>query len=176
MADPLPHPHGKEYVKVRRSKTHGRGLFAACSIPEGTRIIEYTGEKVTRGEGNRRAIKQWDNGRLYIFRLNQRYDLDGSPRYNTARLANTSCDPNARSDVIRGHVWIIAERDIEAGEEITYDYHFDFDDDPAECLCGSPECIGYLVSGGQLKELRDWLRKEKRPIPPGLTKRLRRRG
>lgn len=172
---PLPRPSGREYVKVYRSGLHGRGLFAARFLPKGTPIVEYRGEKVGKREGQRRAAIQEARGRTYVFTLNDRYDLDGSPQWNTARLANASCDPNAESLYERGRIWIYATRDIAAGEEITYDYHFDFDGDPKPCLCGSSDCIGYLVSGRQLRRLCNWLQKEGRPVPPGLTKRLRKR-
>src|SRR5262249_40032516 len=34
-------------IEVRDSGVHGRGVYAAQVIPEGTRIIEYTGERVS---------------------------------------------------------------------------------------------------------------------------------
>ncbi len=40
--------------EVRRSPRHGRGVFAIATIPEGTRIIEYTGELISEAEGERR--------------------------------------------------------------------------------------------------------------------------
>jgi SET domain-containing protein len=49
-------------------------------------------------------------------------------------------------------VWVIsqviffAKRDIYAGEEVTYDYKFNYDevDDKIPCFCGTPECRGTL--------------------------------
>lgn len=178
MARHLPEPEGDEYVRVAASGLHGRGLFAARALAKGTRIIEYRGEKVPRAEGNARAQKQWRKGRIYVFRLNQRFDVDGAPRWNTARLANFSCDPNAESEIEDARrIWIVARRRIAAGEEITYDYHLDFEEPPAECNCGSPRCIGYMVSGEPeaLAKLHDWLLREGLPVPPGLAARLRRR-
>src|SRR5207244_10769671 len=34
-------------LEVRRSGVHGRGVYATQFIPEGTRIIEYTGQRVS---------------------------------------------------------------------------------------------------------------------------------
>lgn len=161
-------PDGDEYVTVRRSKLHGRGLFAALDLPAGTPIIEYRGDKVRRAEGDRRATAQWKKGRIYVFRLNRQWDLDGAARDNTARLANFSCDPNAESENDGKRIWILATRDIAAGEEITYDYHLDFEDPPAECHCGSPRCIGYMVGQDDRDKLRQWILAAGRPLPLGL--------
>ncbi len=167
----LPQPEGNEYVTVRDSGLHGKGLFAARDLPKGTCIVEYRGEKVKRGEGNRRAERQWARGRIFVFRLNQRFDIDGAKHWNTARRANHSCDPNAESQNERGRrIWLVATRNIKEGEEITYDYHFDFQDPPPECHCGTSKCIGYMVGPDGYRELREWMKENGVEVP----KRLRR--
>ena len=40
--------------RVRSSRIHGRGVFAARRIRKGTRIIEYVGERVSHEEADRR--------------------------------------------------------------------------------------------------------------------------
>ena len=62
------------------------------------------------------------------------------------------CDPNCEADENKGRVWIIAIRDIEAGEELTYDYNlYDGDlDDPSPCSCGTPDCRGSMYSEKEL--------------------------
>ena len=62
-------------VRIGPSRIHGKGLFAASSITVGTRILPYTGERISRAEGQRRLAQ----GNVYIFHLNARYDIDGSP-------------------------------------------------------------------------------------------------
>jgi hypothetical protein len=48
--------------------------------------------------------------------------------------------------VSRGHIWIIAKRRIEAGEELTYDYGYDLEHwEEHPCCCGTPKCVGYIV-------------------------------
>lgn len=119
-----------ELFEIRRSPT-GLGLFAAREIPKGTRIVEYTGEKILSSDTLRLKGK-------YLFTLNQRYTIDGSPRSNLGRYANHSCRPNAYTEIIRGKIWIIAKRKIKAGEEITYDYGKAYFDDfikPKGCRC-----------------------------------------
>lgn len=155
---PLPPPEDWEYVEVRRSGVHGRGLFAARALPKGTYVMEYRGEKVPKKEGTRRTDAQWETGRVYTFELSRRFDIDGSVKWNVARLANFSCDPNCESQNERGRkVWIVALRDIRKGEEISYDYNFSFVDPPPVCKCGSRKCRGYIVGEGHVGELIAWL-------------------
>lgn len=157
--EPLPPPKDWEYVEVRRSGVHGRGLFAARGLPKGTYVMEYRGEKVPKKEGSRRTDAQWAKGRVYTFELSRRFDIDGSPDWNVARLANFSCDPNCESQNERGRkIWIVALRDIRKGEEINYDYNFSFVDPPPVCKCGSKKCRGYIVGEGHVPELVAWLR------------------
>lgn len=155
--------------ELRGSTIHGYGLFATARIPEGTRIIEYTGEKITKAESNRRAI-EWEKqarkngtGLVYIFDLNKRYDLDGNQPSNIARFINHSCEPNCEAVNIRGHIWIISVRDIEPGEELSFDYGYDLEhflDHP--CRCGTKTCIGYIVRKDQRSQLKRILRNKKR--------------
>ena len=119
------------WARVRRSKIHGRGVVATKDIPSGTRIIEYAGERITKAESDRRdearAARRaaGGDGCVYIFEINKRHDLDGHMSWNTARLINHSCEPNCESTNVRGHIWIVARRDIAAGEELSFDYGFD---------------------------------------------------
>ncbi len=157
-----------KYVAIRKSGIHNRGIFAARDIPEGERVIEYVGDKVTKAESDRRADLQLDkagkngDGAVYIFTLNKRYDIDGNVSWNKARLANHSCDPNCETDVIKGHVYLISLREIGKGEEITYNYNFDlefFEDHP--CLCGTEKCVGYIVGDEYWPKLRKAIKKKK---------------
>jgi len=141
------------YIVVRRSRIHGRGVFAKKFISEGTRVIEYVGDKITKTESDERAQKVLDRherdsekGAVYIFTLNNRHDIDGDVYWNTAKYINHSCDPNCETDIIRGRIWIIALRDIEAGEEITYNYGYDYESyEDHPCYCGTSRCMGYIL-------------------------------
>lgn len=158
-------------VVVRRSQVHGRGLYAARSFKRGEHIIEYGGVKVPKKEGDRRTQAQWDRGRVYTFELSRRFDIDGSPVWNVARLANQSCEPNCESHNEGGrHVWIVAMRRIKKGEEITYDYCFPMTEPPPKCRCGSPKCRGYIVGEAHIAELKAWLKKTGKKGGPGLRR------
>jgi|DewCreStandDraft_4_1066084.scaffolds.fasta_scaffold00013_164 SET domain-containing protein len=134
-----------EWVVFRRSPIHGIGGFARRDIPAGTRILEYVGEKITKEESARRCAAN----NVYIFCLNDQFDLDGNVPWNLARFLNHSCQPNCETelDEAEGRIWILALRDIRAGEELTFNYGYDlteYRDYP--CNCGAPNCVGYIVA------------------------------
>ena len=117
-------------VRVKRSNP-GLGLFADADISKGTKIIQYTGEKIRNDEPEKHT------GR-YLFKLDDEYTLDGKTRKNTARYINHSCRPNAYTEIIDGEIWVIAKRKIKAQEEITYHYgkeYFKQFIEPAGCRC-----------------------------------------
>jgi len=103
--------------RVGRSVT-GLGLFATKPIKRGVYIAAYRGRRITTEEADRREAR----GAKYMFELNKRWTIDGSPRWNAARYINHSCRPNAKPVGHRGAIVIVALRQIGPGEEITYDY------------------------------------------------------
>ena len=142
----------KPYV-IKKSTIHGNGVFAARDIKEGERIIEYLGEKITKEESNRRGLereeksKKTGEGAVYIFELDDEYDIDGNFDYNDARFINHACETNCEAENIDGHIWIVATCDIKKGEEILYNYGYaleHFFEHP--CRCGKPNCVGYIVA------------------------------
>lgn len=129
-------------VRVDNSRIDRQGLFAAIDIKQGTRIIRYLGEKIPKEEGERRL--EQDN--QYIFHLNERYDIDGKTLKNTARYINHSCDPNCEIANTGRTIWIVAARDIQEGEELTYNYGFTPDEcEDYPCNCGAKQCCGYIL-------------------------------
>jgi SET domain-containing protein len=138
-------------VVFRQSPIHGLGGFARVDISAGERIIEYVGEKMDKDEAQRRC----EAGNVYVFEINDTWDIDGSVDWNPARWLNQSCDANAESDVIEDRVWIIAKRAIRAGEEITYNYNFELDEyEEYPCNCGAPPCPGFMVAEEHWEEVR----------------------
>jgi SET domain-containing protein len=125
------------------SPIHGIGAFAGVDLPCGTRVTEYVGEKITRAE----SLHRCEQNNPFIFRLDDTWDIDGSCDSNPARFLNHSCAPNCEAQFGEGRVWIVAVRDIRAGEEITFNYGFDLEDYREHpCHCGSPECVGFIVA------------------------------
>lgn len=143
---------GSKWVEVRGSEIHGRGLFAIRKIPEETNIIEYVGDKVSKEESDRRGWDLYERAQgtedaaVYIFTLNDDYDIDGDVEWNSARLINHSCDPNCEAVIEDDHIWISALRKIKKGEELFYNYGFDLENfEGHPCHCGSSRCVGYIV-------------------------------
>jgi SET domain-containing protein len=107
--------------RVGRSVT-GLGLFATKRIKRGAYIATYRGLRIPTEESDRREAR----GAKYMFALNKRWVIDGSPRWNVARYINHSCRPNAKPVGRKGGIVIVALRRIEPDEEITYDYGRDY--------------------------------------------------
>jgi SET domain-containing protein len=112
-------------IARRRSKLHGWGVFATERIPKNKRIITYGGEKITHKESREREARYLEQGKIWCFRLNNRWVIDGAVHGNLARFINHSCRPNCYAQVIGDVIWIRAAKTVEAGEELTYDYQTD---------------------------------------------------
>ena len=154
-------------VRLGRSGVHGHGMFVRDFIPRDARIIEYFGERITKAESRRREAHQLavraagGEGCFYIFELNQRHDLDGSMAWNSARRINHSCAPNCEAQNLSGRIWIVALRDLAPGEELTFDYGFDYADwRKHPCRCGTRECAGFIVNASQRWRVRRLLKEK----------------
>ena len=135
--------------KQKSSNIDNRGLFASKNIKKGTKIIYYIGKIITKKQTENNP--KFDNDKaIYLFNLNNRYDLDGDFGYNTARLINHSCNPNCEVEGKGLKLWISSIKDIKKNEELTYDYGFSFDENYKDfpCKCGSKNCCGYIVREG----------------------------
>jgi len=132
-----------EFVEFRRSEIHGMGGYAREFLPKATYVIEYVGEKIDKQEAQRRC----DADNCYIFAVDEGDDLDGSVEWNLARWINHSCEANCETIDDDGHIWVVAVRDIQPGEELTYNYCYDLEDYRRHpCRCGSSRCVGYIVA------------------------------
>ncbi len=133
----------KSWLEFKNSGIHGMGGFAKTPIPSATMVIEYVGEKITKAESLRRC----ELGNHYIFALDEKFDLDGNAGWNPAKFLNHSCAPNCEAQWIEGRVWIVALREIDACEEITFNYSYDLEDYREHpCRCGAANCVGYIVA------------------------------
>lgn len=153
-----------DFVEVRGSVIHGQGVYCIEPIEKEQYFIEYVGNRVSKEESEKRALKQFEEheksgaAAVYIFNLTKKWDLDGNVEWNPARLINHSCNPNSEAIQDGKRIFIQALRDIGVDEEITFDYGFDVDcyeDHP--CRCGSSNCIGYIVGRDYHNDLADRL-------------------
>ena len=135
--------------RIKDSKIDKKGLYAKKDIAPGTRIIQYIGKLITKKQTENND--KFDNDKdIYLFNLNNRYDLDGDFKWNTARLINHSCDPNCEVFGTGLKIWVYAMKNIKKGEELSYDYGFSYDEDYINypCKCKSKACVGYIIREG----------------------------
>ena len=135
------------HLGVGRSSIHRFGVFADETIPARRKVIEYTGERITRRMALERQRSSWTPGRpkpIYFFRLSRNWELDGAVGGSGAELVNHSCAPNLSVRRIRGHIFFFSRRTIQAGEKLSLDYHFPKDAEKVPCRCGSTKCRGTI--------------------------------
>ncbi len=142
------------HIKVRHSKVHGNGVFAARKIPAGARIIEYQGKRISEKQAEKRFGQDPDNPHhTFFFSLESGKLIDGGDDGNDARWINHSCEPNCEAQEEKGRVYISALRDIMRGEELNYDYGLVIDEKMSKalkkayaCRCGSEACRGTMLA------------------------------
>lgn len=124
-----------------------KGAFASRDIPKGTQIVEYKGKLISKELSDKKSDIHKEKGELWIFTLNDKFDIDASRGGNEAKFINHSCDPNCEAvNYDDEEIWIESIRDIKQGEELQYDYGFDEPDAAFPCLCNSKNCRGWIVS------------------------------
>lgn len=131
-------------VKTSQLPNSGKGLFTTTPIKKGTKIIEYKGEIIDWKEYERRVERDEDG---YLFFINNKRCIDA---YNTpqhkARFANDAAGlsrvkglkNNSVYEIDGDQCFIVASRDINAGEEIFVSYTKEYWD-----------CIRYNIKIGR---------------------------
>jgi hypothetical protein len=135
-------------IRFEKSRIEGWGVRAAEPIREAEPIIEYKGEWVRAAIVDVREKQNEAKGNYgsYIFRVGPDAFIDATDRGGAARYINHSCDPNCESRTLRYkgeyRIVICAKRNIEPGEELTYDYKLPFEqkEKRIQCLCGAKKC------------------------------------
>ncbi|PUZ71914.1 hypothetical protein GQ55_2G351500 [Panicum hallii var. hallii] len=147
---------GWKHLVVYKSGIHGLGLYTSVFIPRGSMVVEYVGEIVGQRVADKREIEYQSGKRqqyksaCYFFKIDREHIIDATRKGGIARFVNHSCQPNCVAKIIsvrnEKKVMFFAERHINPGEEITYDYHFNREDDGQKipCFCRSRYCRRYL--------------------------------
>ena len=135
-------------IEVRESAVHGRGVYAMQLIAEGTRIIEYTGQRVSWEA----APDDENDPHTFNFGLENGEVINPEIGGNDARWINHCCNPNCEAIEEDNRIFICAMCDIEAGEELFYDYAMEIDEPITEeskkkfaCQCGASNCRGTML-------------------------------
>ncbi|MDP2361914.1 MAG: SET domain-containing protein-lysine N-methyltransferase [bacterium] len=141
------------HCQVRRSRIQGRGVFALRTIRRGTKVLEYTGERISQEE----AVRRYDDdarprAHVVLFAVDDETVIDGGSGGSDARFVNHSCAPNCEAVEDEGRIFIRALRTIGEGEELTYDYRLQLPgrrsrkvETRYSCRCGAPDCRGTML-------------------------------
>jgi SET domain-containing protein len=140
--------------EIRDSPIHGAGAFAIRRIPEGTRLIEYQGERLTPAEADARYPDiPGESHHTCLFAIDDDIVIDAAVNGNEARFINHSCAPNCDAVIDDGRIWIETIREVEQGEELAYDYAYVLEErhTPAAkrrypCHCGAATCRGTILT------------------------------
>jgi SET domain-containing protein len=133
---------------VCSSDIHAAGCVSLDPIRRGQRIIEYNGPRLPKRVADERYAERFVT---YLFGVGEKGEvIDG---FAPAMFINHSCNPNCESGEVNEHIFVVATRDIAAGEELLYEYNlWDSElEDEADCYCGSPQCRGTMYSPGEVK-------------------------
>jgi len=118
----------------------GRGVFATSFIPKGEVLIEFTGPAYTKAQ----YIELLNPNNCHFLQINQ--DCFIGPSGKADDFINHSCNPNGGVVYEAAKVFLMAIRDIQANEEVTFDYSTTMDEGHWEmdCLCGEMNCRGKI--------------------------------
>jgi hypothetical protein len=143
--------HLYEEVYPIKTDSRGWGLCAGIFLPKGTFVMQYIGEIYSidsqYGQGK---LKEYRNKTCtYLMSISKNEVIDPTYKGNLARFINHSCEPNCETQKwhVLGEicVGIFTLRDIQEGEELTFNYGFDILKTTFQkCLCGAKNCKGYL--------------------------------
>src|SRR5215475_13051230 len=139
-------------AEIRRTEAKGGlGVFATVPIAANTTVAAFGGAVVDRKE----LSALGDAVVQHSLQIDDDLFLASFPPFDPADYVNHSCAPNCG---IVGSVLLVTMRDVDADEELCFDYAMtDSDDyDQFACQCGTEACRG-VVSGHDWKipELRD---------------------
>jgi len=110
----------EDFLEAKESNIHGKGIFTTVDIPEGSIIMIIAGEAISGDECERRE----ELGNVYIFWNGDNYiDVENTDKI---KYINHQCDYNCEvGDRDEFSLFLIAARDIKAGEELTIDYGYE---------------------------------------------------
>jgi uncharacterized protein len=119
-------------------------------------VGEYRGKLIDSAtESETSSAADSDPAYTLLFAIDDERMIDAGVRGNSIRFMNHSCEPNCETTVEDDRVFVHALREIQPGEELTYDYNLRPGDpsdgpDAYPCNCGSRSCRGTMLDGDLL--------------------------
>jgi histone-lysine N-methyltransferase SETD1 len=140
-------------LRFGKSIIHGWGVFTDEEITSGDLIVEYRGVLIGNAVADRREA-EYERAKIgsdYMFRMDSETVCDATHQGCVARFINASCTPNCHTQIITVNgvkrIAVYAKKDVDKGEELSYDYKFDLEFDESKripCNCGSSQCRGFM--------------------------------
>ena len=132
---------------VRSSEIHAAGCYTLRRIRNGERVCEYDGPRMSKTVADERYA---DRHVTYLFGYGTKdMVIDG---FGAAMFMNHCCEPNCETEEEEERIFVVALRDIAAGEELVYEYNlWDSDEATQDCYCGKAKCRGTMFSPGEVE-------------------------
>ena len=133
-------------VELRKYGVRGIGVRVLEPLPFGCIVDEYVGEVQPTDLGRESAYSYGVTDLAPPRRRCEVYNIDAVRKGNWTRFVNHSCVASCHfAQIVVGSelkVCIIAERDVEAFDELTVDYGMNYfgNEERPFCLCGEPTC------------------------------------
>ncbi len=126
-------------LSVRNTGKYGLDVFAERTFRHGETVLQFKGPLLDFD-----AIEDGSYEDAIVIQIGERTYLGPSGEIDD--YVNHSCDPNAGLKFEDEKLFLVALRDISAGEEITFDYSTSMKENHTEILrrCGSPRCRGIV--------------------------------
>ena len=137
----------KQALIVRSSEIHAAGCYTTRALRKGERVCEYEGPRMTKAVADERYAERFVT---YLFGYGAGdMVIDG---FGAAMFMNHCCEPNCETEEEGERIFVVALRDIKAGEELVYEYNlWDSDDATQDCYCGKPKCRGTMFSPAEVE-------------------------
>ena len=115
----------------------GKSVYASKTFKKGQKIFDFSGPILLRSELPENITTPEDDRFIQVGK-----DLFIGPSGEIDDLVNHSCEPNAAVMIKDKRATLFSTKDIQAGDEITYDYslHMNNEQWTMKCKCGSRKC------------------------------------